>query len=266
VEDAARRPPLWRELAVVAFLLVAYDQIANLAELRVRTAEAHARVVLRVENDLHLAAEHSLDHLVALHHRLGQGLSLYYDLAHILVTMAAFAAAYVWAPVVYRRLRTTLLVINLGALALFVALPVAPPRLLPGADYVDVVANSGTWGAWDTASGVSSHANEYASMPSLHVAWALWVVLVVFAMTGGRVWRTLALVHLAATVTVIVVTGNHWVLDAVAGAALAASSYALVVRSVGLRRAVTGLLPVPRRPAHAGVERERERERELSEL
>ena len=255
MESREHRPPLWRELAVVAFLLVVYDQVANLAELRVRTAESHAQVVLRVERDLHLAVEHSLDQLVALHHRLGQGLALYYDLAHILVTMVAFAAAYVWAPAAYRRLRTTLLVINLGALALFVAVPVAPPRLLPGAGYVDVVANSGTWGAWDTASGVSSHANEYASMPSLHVAWALWVVLVAIAMTGNRVWRGLAVAHLAATVTVIVVTGNHWVLDAVAGVALASASSVLVLRANGLRRAAVGLLPVPRRPAPAAVPR-----------
>jgi diacylglycerol O-acyltransferase len=212
-----RRPPLWRELGVVAFLLIAYDQIANLAALRIPGAERRAVDVLHLETTLHIAVERSLDLEAAPHRALGQALAIYYDFAHVLVTMVVLALTYALAPVAYRKLRTSLLAVNLVALVLFLAVPVAPPRLLPGNGFVDIVAGSGTWGSWDATSSVAQHANEYASMPSLHVAWATWVLLATLAVTQRRWWRLAAVAHLVLTVAVIVVTGNHWVLDAVAG-------------------------------------------------
>jgi diacylglycerol O-acyltransferase len=241
------RPPLWRELGVVAFLLVAYDQIANLAALRVRGAESRAAAVLRLETDLHVAVERSLDQDIAPHHALGQVLAIYYDFAHVLVTMAVLALTYVLAPIAYRRLRTSLLLVNLVALGLFLALPVAPPRLLPGSGFVDIVAGSGTWGSWDATSSVAAqHANEYASMPSLHVAWATWVLLATVTLTQRRLWRWLAVGHLGMTVTVIVVTGNHWLLDGVAGAALALATHLILLGARDVH-SVRRLLPSPNR-------------------
>jgi hypothetical protein len=230
-----QRPAWYLELAVIAFLLVAYDQIANLADLRVGGAVNRALTLLRLEQRLHIAVERPLDRAGAAHHLAGQVLALYYDLAHILVTVAVLVTVYLVAPQAYRRARFALVVINLGALVVFLALPIAPPRLLPGGGFSDVVANSGTWAAWETTSGVAQHANEYASMPSLHVAWALWVVLAVAATTRRRWVRGLAGTHLVLTIAVVLLTGNHYTLDAVAGAVLAGASWAAFrpTRTVG---------------------------------
>jgi hypothetical protein len=59
-------------------------------------------------------------------------------------------------------------------------------------------------------------------MPSLHVGWALWCAWVVFLCSRNRWLRTLATTYAAGTVLVVLGTGNHYLLDAVGGAAVLA--------------------------------------------
>jgi hypothetical protein len=59
--------------------------------------------------------------------------------------------------------------------------------------------------------------NQLAAFPSMHAGWALWVALAITAATASRALRTLGWAHAITTVVVVVGTGNHWVLDIVAG-------------------------------------------------
>lgn len=219
----------------MAFLLVGYDRVANLSALHVSAADGRGRALVRLESVLHIGIERSLDHAAATHAVLDALLSLYYDVAHGLVTVGVLVGLYVLRPAGYRQARTALVAVNVAALGLFLALPVTPPRLLPGADFVDVVAQSGTWGALTTGSAVARHADQYASMPSLHVAWAFWVVLAVVAATRRRRFRVLAFAHLGVTVLVVLATGNHYLLDAAAGALLSAVAWLAASRATGYR-------------------------------
>ena len=86
--------------------------------------------------------------------------------------------------------------------------------------------------------GVAALANQYAAMPSLHVAWAVWVALaVVVAFPSARV-RRLAWAYPVATTLVVMATGQHFLADAVAAALLVwaawAVSLALGARGPGL--------------------------------
>jgi hypothetical protein len=216
------RPFLLGELALVAFLLFGYDRIASVADGHAREAVRHGWALLNLERHLHLDVELQLNHLLAPHRLLGQVLSVYYDFAHGFVTFGVLLALYVFRAELYRPARSALMLINGVALAIFLLVPVAPPRLLSGAGFVDVVAGSGTWGAWEAGgSQLSEHANVFASVPSLHVAWALWVARSAFTAGSSRVLRTLAGGHLVVTVALVVTTGNHYVVDVLAGAALA---------------------------------------------
>ena len=62
--------------------------------------------------------------------------------------------------------------------------------------------------------------NQYAALPSLHVGWALWVALQVRANTSRRVLRRWAWTYPALITVVVMATANHYLLDAVAGAAV----------------------------------------------
>ena len=217
----AARPGWPGELAVLLFFLVAYDRIVGLNAVDVPAAQERGQQLLDLESDWHLRVEPTLNSWLSGHHLLGQLLSVYYDFAHLTVAFAVGIWAWLAAPQVYRRARTTLVAVNAVAFTCFVLLPVAPPRLLASGAFTDVVARSGTWGSWTALDGVAAHAVEYASMPSLHLAWACWVLLTVRSVTQHRVLRLLALAHLLTTAMVVVTTGNHYVLDLPAGSLLA---------------------------------------------
>ena len=216
------RPLLVGEVVLVAFLLFGYDRIASVANARQDAAMRHGWALWRLEHVLHVAVELPLNGLLATHRLLSQGLSLYYDFAHGLVTFGVLASLYLFRAQLYRPARNALMLINGIALIVFVLLPVAPPRLLSGAGFVDIVVASHTFGSWEAGnSSVSAHVDRFASVPSLHVAWSIWVLRSVMASSSSRVLRLLASGHVVLTAGLVVFTGNHYIVDVVAGAALA---------------------------------------------
>jgi hypothetical protein len=230
--DRRGRPGLVGQVALVTIFLMAYDSVANLARGRVGHAFTNAGRVLRIEATLHLDPEHALNAWVARHHAIALAASTFYDSAHYVVTMSVLVLIYARRPAAYRRLRDVFVVANTVGLLGFWLFPLAPPRMLPG--YVDTVAVTGALGGW--AHTVASNANEFAAMPSLHLAWALWCAVAVFDLTRRRRARRLVVAHVVATVLVILGTANHYVLDAAAGAGCLLVSV-LVVRAVARLRA-----------------------------
>lgn len=233
------RPHWAGELLVVAFLLVIYDQVAGLAKLRAEAAFAHGRDLLALSP---AGLEKTADHWLAGVGWLRSPAAYYYDLAHVDITLVVFVACFVFSAPVYRRARSALVLVNLIGLAVFLLYPVAPPRLLPGGGFVDIVGESGTFGA-GTDGGVALHANEFGSMPSLHAAWAIWVALTVMSMTTRRSLRALAWAHVAMTFVVVIVTGNHYVIDLAAGALVVAAAWALAPLAVVRRSPVLAVEP-----------------------
>jgi len=85
-------------------------------------------------------------------------------------------------------------------------------------------------------------------MPSMHFGWALWCGLAFFSVTTVRWQKVLAIAFPAVTLLVIIATGNHFLFDAIAGAAVYGVSYAAVkvVRRLSVREQVDERdLPVP---------------------
>jgi membrane-associated phospholipid phosphatase len=71
--------------------------------------------------------------------------------------------------------------------------------------------------------------NQYAAMPSLHFGWSAWCALVLIS-TLPRTWmKMIAALYPFATTFSIVVTANHYWLDAVGGAIALSIGYGLGV-------------------------------------
>jgi membrane-associated phospholipid phosphatase len=120
------------------------------------------------------------------------------------------------------------------ALVGFTVFPVMPPRLLPpGYHFVDTLKTVG--GLWSFDSGpVSKVSNQFAAMPSLHMAWSMWCGAVL-AVTVRRPWaRTTAIAYPTLTLFCIIVTANHYFLDAIAGVITLGLGFviALALRSI----------------------------------
>ncbi|HEY4450805.1 MAG TPA: phosphatase PAP2 family protein [Solirubrobacteraceae bacterium] len=222
---AQRRSRWWVELLTIAWLLWVYDAITNLAPLRLHAALAHAGDVLALERTLHIDPEHALDRWLAGHHTLGLAISDYYDNAHFVVTLSLLGWLWWRRADLYRPLRNSLVLVNVLAFLVFWLYPVAPPRMLRG--FTDVVASTHAIGSWHSGA-LASHANELAAMPSLHIAWALWCTLALWRLSP-RAWvRGIALVYPLLTAAAVLMTGNHFVLDILAGAIVMALALVLV--------------------------------------
>jgi hypothetical protein len=57
-------------------------------------------------------------------------------------------------------------------------------------------------------------------MPSLHIAWAVWVSVALMRARAHRGGNSFGAVHLGVTILVVLTTANHYVLDIFAGAAV----------------------------------------------
>jgi hypothetical protein len=233
-QPARARTPLWVEALAVAWLAWVYDAITNLAHLRLHTALVNAHGVLHLEQSLHLDPEFGLDRWLAGHHALGAVLAEYYDNAHWGVTLALLAWLWWRRADLYRPLRNSLVLMNLIGFIVFWRYPVAPPRMLAG--FTDVVSSTDAFGNFHGGA-LASHANEVAAMPSLHMAWAGWCALALWRLCERRWVRALALLYPCVTAFTVVATGNHFLLDLLAG--LATLALALLV------------LAAPPRLAHA---------------
>lgn len=230
-----------REVLLIALLYLAYSGVRLLADTHVASAVDHANSVLHVERLLGLDFEEFLNHLTAESTWLGVGMSYWYSSLHYVVTPAVLVWMFWRHRDHYPRVRSALILASAIALVGYLLVPMAPPRLMANG-YVDVLAQTAPHGWWsDHASapiGLDGLTNELAAMPSLHVGWAIWVAWAVASHTGRR-GRTLAIAmaiaYAVGTVIVVIGTGNHWMLDAVAGALLMAFSI-VAVNATGRRR------------------------------
>jgi membrane-associated phospholipid phosphatase len=212
---------------VVAFLL-AYESVQRLAGDDVAAAFAHARALLGLEQAVGLAPERALDSAVAASPVASVLASAWYSALHYTVTPAVLALAYWRLPEHYRAVRNAFFATTAAALAGYFVLPTAPPRLLAG--YVDVVSATAPTGWWSASPPIgTSGVDQLAAMPSMHVGWALWSALVLLVVVRRRWLRGAVLLYPVVTAVVVLATGNHWLLDVVAGAALTALSWAVLV-------------------------------------
>ncbi len=217
--ERLRRPRWDVELA----LLVGGYLIFGLARAAVDrgnpTATDNALLVQRLEQVLHVAVESSMNGAILTQPLLVLQTGYFYQLC-LLAVPATLAWLYVASPATYRRWRTVLVAVTLLDLPLVWLFPLSPPRFaLPG--IVDYIAGLDILGG--AASAVPRPGvNLLAAMPSMHVAWTTWCALALWSTVRHRHPGTAWLVWLfpAATALVVLMTGNHYLLDVVAGVAL----------------------------------------------
>src|SRR3954466_11453441 len=191
----------------------------------------HARDIVSLERSLHVFVEPSLQSWAIHSGWISDVGSWMYLNTHFVVTTCTLAYIYLFRNEHYYFVRNMFIVAMLLALVGYVVYPTAPPRMLPELGFVDSVADF---------TGVSSDAsvnalfNPYAAVPSMHVGFALMLALPMLRMAKWRWAKVLWTLYAPVVTLVVIVTGNHWVLDAVSGAAVAAVS-ALAAQTIFAR-------------------------------
>jgi len=237
VDLAATRPRggVLGQLVVVVGAWLLYSLGRSFAGDDVAEAVRRGQAILHLDDVCGFGWILDVNHWAIQHGLLAVPLSMAYAGLHYLVTPLVLVWLWRRHPTDYLPALLALIGMSAIGLVVFVSLPVAPPRLLPGYEWMDMLrvwSDYGWWGAGASAPrGMEHLTNQYAAMPSLHVGWALWCAWA-WRRSGGNLARRFGWLYPVGVAMVVLLTGNHYVLDVVAGALLAAFSCWAVPRQV----------------------------------
>jgi hypothetical protein len=222
-----RRLYWWREALTVLVLYEVYSAIRNLSEGSTRQAFRHARQLMHWQHMIGLNHEATLQSW-ALHSKpLIIVLNYVYGSLHFIITTGAVVWLYRRHPGDYPLWRNTLALTTVLALIGFIFWPLMPPRLLPAHyGFVDTLAKYPTFWSFDSGT-IHSISNQYAAMPSLHFGWSLFCASALAPRLRRRPARVAAALYPLLTLAAIVLTANHYVLDAAGGAVVFLAGYLL---------------------------------------
>lgn len=252
---AGRRLRWWRELLFIAAFYGIYSFVRNLFgsqgtgdDVDASVAYEHARQIIDIQRSLGLYFEADLQRWYLDLPAMGfiRVWNIFYGTAHFVVTAGALFWLFRTDKARYPRWRNTLALTTALAIFGFASYSLMPPRLLddPGkfgacriynpeaafaADegdkdvegcdrygYVDTLVVHGGWISFDDAR-AAELTNQYAAMPSMHIGWAVWSSLVLAPMTRRRWTKALVWSYPLLTLFTIIVTANHYWIDAVGG-------------------------------------------------
>jgi len=253
-EDPAEAPEAkirwWREIAYVVGFYGVYTLVRNMfgsASVGTEHAYTNAVRVIDAEKAIGLFHEAAIQGWFLGAPWLLRALNIFYGSFHFVVTAAVLVWLAARHPRDYPTWRNTILIGTALALIGFSLFPLMPPRLLcdcaygagPAAandglpHFVDTLAVHG--GLWSFGSStMAAVSNQYAAMPSLHFGWSLWCALVLVPRVRHRSTRALAVAYPVLTLLTIIVTGNHYWLDAVGGAVVIGIGWMLGSRLAGM--------------------------------
>lgn len=255
----------WREVLYIVLVYLAYSFVRNQfgsASGGLITAEPaydNAVRVIELQQQLGLYFEPGLQewYLDLPANGLIRFWNVLYGLAHFVVAAAALIWMFRSRPDRYRLWRNTLAFTTLLALVGFAAFSLMPPRLLddpgtyggcqvyaesaelpeePGAPpcdeygFVDTIDVYGGWASFGSDE-MAQVSNQFAAMPSMHIGWSMWCAFVIFPLARRKVARSLAIMYPVVTLFDIIVTANHYWIDAAGGAVCLGVGY-LIARLV----------------------------------
>jgi PAP2 superfamily len=190
-------------------------------------AASNAERIVALERRLGLDVEPELQRLLLPRTRLLAVLNVAYIVLNVGLTVGWLIRLYRRRDAEFHRLRRAAVLTTLGAQPVFLLFPVAPPRTLD--HFVDTIEEvSGL----DLDRGlVAELYDPIAAMPSIHVAYAVVTAAGIAATARSAPARRLAGAYPPLVALVVFTTANHYVLDALAGAALAGAALRLAGRT-----------------------------------
>jgi hypothetical protein len=201
------------QIAIVLSGVEVYELARHLIQPDWPAANDNAQKVIHLEQLTHLAWEQSLQQVFLEAPEVVKAMNIFYFVGHFALTAVFFFWLYHSSRDGFRSFRNGFLAATAIALIIHWKFPTTPPRLVGG--YVDTLRQLSNIDIGSPDSG--SFSNPVAAVPSLHAGWALGVGIGLVRYARSRLWRTVGVVYPVAVFFTIVVTGNHFVFDALAG-------------------------------------------------
>jgi len=236
----------WKELIIVAVLDFVYETVRNLSSAKPERAYANAMRLIDWQRNLGIWHEHAIQVWALDYTPLIVFANYFYGSVYLIATISGLVFLYRRYSDDYPLWRNTLAIGTLLGLVGFATFPLMPPRLLDLGGYgphtfgfVDTLLTRPTFWSFNSE-GMKSISNQFAAMPSLHCGWAIWGLCVFFPRVKSWWAKTLAVLYPIVTIFVVVITGNHYFLDAVGGLVIMVLGYggARLITRAGRRPAV----------------------------
>lgn len=228
----------WMDVLFQVFLFstayLLYSLIRSFAEVETTAAFADARGVIHLERSLHIFVEPSIQAWAMSSHVLIDAASWMYVNAQTTVTVGALFYIYLRHNGSFYSVRNMLGISMVIALVGYTVFPTAPPRFLPEWGFVDTVAATTGFHVSHTSASMTALFNPYAAVPSMHVAFALMIGWRLVGLVKLKALKVLWAIYPFLITFVIIATANHFIFDAILGAATAGVSAAVALRMVHL--------------------------------
>jgi hypothetical protein len=209
------------QIAIVVAGVELYELARHWIEPNWPAAYDNAHRVVSWERFMNIAWEHSLQRAFLDVPDLVKAMNVFYFVGHFVLTSVFFFWLYHTNRDAFRRFRNGFLAATAIALVIHWRFPTAPPRLVAG--YVDTLRQFSDIDIGSATS--SSFSNPVAAVPSLHAGWALGVGIGLVLFARPLIWKLIGVAYPIAVVLTIVVTGNHYVFDALMGYAVMAAGF-----------------------------------------
>jgi membrane-associated phospholipid phosphatase len=225
---------LGRQIVLLLIVDLAYETARGVADGQHSTAFAHGQAIINLERSTSTFFEPTLQEFFL-------GANWIIDFANQVYMNSQFAVVlgfFVW--VYFFHNESYCFVRNMFAVAMGLALvgytlyPTAPPRLFPHAGFVDTIND---FSSVNHDSGLTKLLiNPYAAVPSLHCAFAMMVGITASRLVRNRYVQFLWMLWPALVIWVVIVTGNHYWVDAALGVMVAATSALVAQRLLARAR------------------------------
>lgn len=206
-----------REVALVLSAYMFYFLVRGFTQGSQSEAVSNAHKLIATERDMGILWEPSMQAAILSEQTLVTIFNWIYVWGHWPFIGVVALFMFIYKPDTYRLIRNAFFISGGIGLIIFMTFPVAPPRLLD-LDFVDTVK------MYSTAYRVlqpPSLVNQYAAVPSFHFGWNLLIGVALFRQFKAIPIRLIAVTMPALMFLAIVLTANHYILDAVIGGAIA---------------------------------------------
>ncbi len=200
-------------VVVVAFLI--YFAIRGAVVDRAGEAMVRGIRLIELEQRFSLYHELEMQSWILDHFWLIKMMNWVYFWGHMPLVIGVAAWLYIWHRKAYFVTRNAFLASGAIGVVMYRLFPVAPPRLIPFAGFIDTMAAFDRVGY--NAQEAEAFVNPFAAVPSLHFGWSLLLGVVIAWVSRHPLSYAFAFAWPAAMFFSVVMTGNHFILDAVAG-------------------------------------------------
>ncbi len=218
-----------RQLLLFAGAYYAYRLVRGFVDGQATLAFENARTLVDAERTLGLFFEPGLQAWARGEEWIVTAANWMYVNSHFVVTTTFLIWLYIARNHAFYYVRNMFMIAMGLALVGYVAYPTAPPRYMPEWGFTDTVAAFVGDAAEQSANVLY---NPFAAVPSMHVAFALMIAIPAIRLVRRRALRLAWGLYPIVVTFVVMVTANHFWLDAALGALVAAisataASYAL---------------------------------------